>query len=121
MSDQQKVDALVRVRDGLRMAADAIDDYLQTFGPKEKQPGQKTAVNEETFTSLKFEPQQGQKIGAYDVAYKANNVQENWVQAFNILKEVNATIKARYRGSEYQFSYWLYGEGKIYRQKKKPT
>jgi hypothetical protein len=34
MSEHSKrIDALVRCRDGLRMAGDALDDYIQTFAP----------------------------------------------------------------------------------------
>lgn len=75
------------------------------------------AVKEETFNILKFEKQQGAKIGQYEVAYKANNIEDKWTQAYNILKQENATINSRYHGEAYQHSYWLYGEGKIYRQK----
>jgi hypothetical protein len=32
-----KIDALLRIRDGLRMAADAFDDLIQTYAPKEVQ------------------------------------------------------------------------------------
>jgi len=53
------------------------------------------AAKEETFTCLKFEPQQGAKIGLYEVAYKANNVEDKWTQAFNILRQSNATINSR--------------------------
>lgn len=76
-------------------------------------------VSEITFTILKWDPQQGAKIGPYDVAYKASNLVDKWTSAFNVLRQSNATIKNRYRGLDYQFSYWLYGEGKIYRQKLK--
>ena len=79
-----------------------------------------TAVSEETFTCLKFEEQRGAKLGEYSVAYKQNNLVDKWTSAFNILRQSNATIKTRYCGQNYQFSYWLYGEGKIYRQKLKP-
>ena len=78
------------------------------------------AVKEETFTILKFEPQQGAKIGLYDVAYKANNLMDKWNSAYNVLHASNATIKVRYYGPGYVHSYWLYQEGKIYRQKLKP-
>jgi hypothetical protein len=82
----------------------------------EKEPT--AAVSETTFTILKWDPQQGAKIGPYDVAYKPNNL-DKWNSAYNILHASNATIKARYYGQGYQFSYWLWGEGKIYRQKLK--
>jgi len=81
--------------------------------------GAAVAVREETFTILKFEKQQGARIGEYEVAYKANNVEDKWVPAFNILRQNNATINNRYHGKGYEFSYWLYGEAKIYRQKLK--
>jgi hypothetical protein len=34
MNDQQKVDALVRARDGLRQASDALDDLVQLLIPQ---------------------------------------------------------------------------------------
>jgi hypothetical protein len=113
--DRTQVEFLVKLRDAHTMAAEAVNDYLETFAPKEE----KTAVNEEIFSILKFEPQQGTKLGSYDVAYKANNPTDSWTQTFDILSKASATIQARYHGKDYQFSYWLYGEGKIYRQKLK--
>jgi len=74
------------------------------------------AVNEDTFTVLTFEKQHGNKIGEFQVAYKKNNVPEKFQRAFNILEKNNATISNRYCGGGYTFTYWLYGEGKIYRQ-----
>ena len=64
--------------------------------------------------ALKFEAQQGPNVGSYEVAYKANNPSE-WQNVFDVLSKSNATIQSRYHGKNYQFSYWLYGEGKIYR------
>jgi hypothetical protein len=75
------------------------------------------AVKEETFACLKFEPQKGARIGDYEVAYKEQNLQEHWNHAYNILRQANATINNRYYGEGYQHSYWLYGEGRIYRQR----
>lgn len=77
------------------------------------------AAKEETFTTLKWEDREGAKIGQYGVAYKPNNLQDKWSAAYNILRQNNATISSRYHGEGYQFSYWLYGEDKIYRQKLK--
>lgn len=74
------------------------------------------AVNEGTFTVLKFEKQHGNKIGDFEVAYKASNIPEKFERAHNVLEKNNATISNRYFGDGYAFSYWLYGEGKIYRQ-----
>ena len=59
------------------------------------------------------------KLGEYEVAYKQNNLSDKWQSAYNILRNSNATIKTRYTSEGYQFSYWLYGEDKIYRQKMK--
>jgi len=80
----------------------------------------KVSVKEETFLALAFEEQPGNKIGAYAVAYEKNNIPDKFQQAYNILKQNNATINHRYHGDAYTYSYWLYGEGKIYRQKLKP-
>ncbi len=78
---------------------------------------EKAAVLEETFTILKFEPQQGVKLGTYEVAYAPNNIPEKFNHAYDVLSKSNATIKNRYVGKCYAYSYWLYGSGKIYRQK----
>jgi hypothetical protein len=114
-----QIDFLVKMRDAACMIKDACEEQLEKLAP----PGVKqtsAAVKEETFNILKWDPQEGAKIGAYDVAYKASNLEDKWTQAFNILKQSNATIKSRYHGEGYAYSYWLYQEGKIYRQKLKP-
>lgn len=99
------------------MPADALNDYLETFAPKEEKP----VVNEETFLAHKFEPQQGIKLGVFEVSFKANSesTADKWQSAYDVLSKAHATIQERYRGQDYKFSYWLYGEGKIYRQKLK--
>jgi len=76
------------------------------------------AVLEETFNILKFDKQQGNRIGEFQVAYKKANILEKFQQAFNILNKNNATIRNRYHDDNYLFSYWIYTE-KIYRQKLK--
>jgi hypothetical protein len=78
---------------------------------------QTNAVQEITFTTLKFDPMKGEKLGDYEIAYKTNNIADKFESAYNVLRASNATIKDRYHGNGYQFSYWIYGEGKIYRQK----
>jgi hypothetical protein len=100
------------------MVKDACEEYLEKMAPGAAK--QAAAVKEETFNILKFEPQEGAKIGSYEVAYKANNIEDKWTQAYNILRQNNSTINSRYYGEGYQFSYWLYGENKLYRQKLKP-
>jgi hypothetical protein len=67
--------------------------------------------------------QQGSRIGDYETAAKADNDPVKWLSAQEILAEAKATIKDRYRGAGYQYSYWLYdsafAQEKIYRQKHK--
>lgn len=77
------------------------------------------AVAEETFNILKFDKQRGNRIGEFEVAYKKANIPEKFQQACNILNKNNAVIGDRYHGEGYAYSYWLYGQGKIYRQKLK--
>ena len=112
----KKVESLVKLRDAYAMASEALNEYIETLAP----PGVKepsAVVQETTFAILKFESQQGARIGEYEVAYKASNIEDKWQHALNILRNSNATIKDRYHGEDYQFGYWLYGQDKIYRQK----
>lgn len=99
------------------MASEALNEFIDTLAPKEAK--EKPTVPEEGLSSLKFEPQEGAKLGIFEVAYKTNNPADKWTKAFNILRSSNATIQERYHGKSYQFSYWLYCEDKIYRQKLK--
>ena len=117
----KQIEFLVKLRDASLMIADAANEYIYAMAPPEaKEKTQAATVQEATFTTLKFEPQQGAKLGQFEVAYKQNNLQDKWGSAYNILRNSNATIKDRYHGETYQHSYWLYGEDKIYRQKLKP-
>ncbi len=88
------------------------------FQTKPKPP---VAVLELTFNFLTFRAQEGAKLGEYEIAYKASNLEDKWQTAYNVLRNSNATIKERYYGEGYQFSYWLYGEDKIYRQRLNTT
>lgn len=118
----KQIEFLVKLRDASQMLADATKEYIESLAPPEaKETNNKTvAVHEINFTTLKFETQQGAKLGEYEIAYKANNIDDKWRPAYNILRNSNATIKDRYHGETYAYSYWLYGEDKIYRQKLKP-
>lgn len=107
--DRKQVEFLVKLRDAHTMAAEAVNDYLGTFAPKEEI----VIVNENTFLSLKFEPQQGMKLGSFEVAFGVNNTPaDKFKVAYEILNSAKATIKDRYHGNEYQFSYWLYVWGR---------
>ena len=80
---------------------------------------ERVAVLEESFSTLRFEAMKGDKLGDYEIAFKSGNIEGKWQSAYNVLAASNATIKERYHGAGYAFSYWLFGEGKIYRQRLK--
>lgn len=118
----QQAELLAKIRDACQMIADAANEFLNSMAPPE--PGLEkghAAVNELTFTTLKWDAQKGAQLGDFDVAYKASNIEDKWQHAFNILRSSNATIKERYHGPGYSYSYWVYGQDKIYRQKLTPT
>lgn len=120
MSSTQ-VEFLVKLRDSAQMLADAANEYLESLAPPGvKENKEPAAIQEATFAILKFEPQTGAKIGQYEVAYEANNLEDKWIHAHNVLRNSNAPIQNRYHGEGYEFAYWLYGENKIYRQTLKP-
>jgi hypothetical protein len=108
-------------RDAILDFANAIEaaavNLKHSLGVDCTQKQQHAAVVETTFSILKFESQKGTSLGEYEIAYKPNNIEDKFTQAYNILRVSNATIKDRYYGQGYGFSYWIYGEGKIYRQK----
>lgn len=92
-------------RDSAQYRKERIDEVLNQIGAAKgyedaKKSESATApkkepiatVPETTFTILKWDPQQGAKIGSYEVAYKANNVEDKWTSAFNILRQSNSTI-----------------------------
>lgn len=103
-------DFLDAVEAGIAVAKQRIKEAKKVLPKKET-----AAVAEQTFLCLKFEPQTGQKIGPYDVAYEPQNPPQNWTHAMNVLKANNSVIEKRYHGPGYKFSYWLFGEHKIYR------
>ena len=109
----------LKLRNACKMTADVANEYLEFIAASERKSESASAL-ELTFTMLRFEPQQGAKLGEYEVAQKTNNLPDKWNNAYNILKVNNASIKDRYHGEGYQYSYWLYVEDKIYRQKLKP-
>ena len=117
----KQVEFLVKLRDASQMMAEAANEYLETFAPTAvKEDKQTAAVQEITFSTLKFEVQQGAKLGEYEIAYKTGNLEDKWRSAYSILRNSNATIQNRYHGESYAYSYWLYGDDRIYRQKLKP-
>jgi hypothetical protein len=115
----KQTELALNLRDAIKIITDSANAYIEfTFDAEKKSSAE--AVSELTFTMLHFEAQQGAKLGEYEVACKASNSADKWSNAYNILKTSNATIKDRYHSEGYQYSYWLYVEDKIYRQKLKP-
>jgi len=111
---RELTDTLEQLARDLELAAVNINRILKPQARGERQPA---AVLEITFHTLRFEPVHGEKLGEYEIAYRASSIPDKFDYAYEILRASNATIKDRYHGSGYQFSYWIYGEGKIYRQK----
>jgi hypothetical protein len=114
----KQTELALNLRDAIKIITDSANAYIEFTAASEKKSPAK-AVSEQTFTILNFEPLQGAKLGEYEVAYPKGNVPDKWETAYYILKNNNATIKDRYHGEGYQYSYWLYVEYKIYRQKLK--
>jgi len=118
-----EIGLLILERDVSQYRVERIDELLNRIGEAkgfaeaEKKPP--TCVPEGTFTILKFEQQKGEKLGEFEVAHKSSNLPDKWAHAYAVLRQNNSTIKDRYHGPNYQFSYWLYGEDRIYRQKRK--
>ena len=115
--DRKQIEFLVKLRDGAQMIADSTNEFLESLVPSETQE-ERTAVIETTFTTLKFEPQKGEKLGAYETAYKKSNIPDKFQCAFNILSKSNAIISNRYYGTRYACGYWIYND-RIFRQKLK--
>ncbi len=113
---QRLGEMLAQIRSALQGAVEAIDAYINFLG-KPREPT--SFAKEETFTILKFEPAKGERLGEYEVAHKSSNLPDKWSDAYNILRQNNAVINSRYSGPNYYFSYWLYGENRIYRQRLK--
>jgi hypothetical protein len=119
-----EVSMLVIERDVAQFKMNAIDELLNKVGEVKgyTEAQQKTTgfVQEETFTTLKFEQAKGERLGEFEVSHRSSNLSDKWAHAYAVLRQNNSTIKDRYHGPNYKFSYWLYGEDRIYRQKRKP-
>lgn len=114
-NEEKILKILANFANNVEIAATSMkQEIAEAIGVKET-----TAVKEETFSILKYEKQQGNRLGEFEVAYQTHNIPEKWSHAYGILRRNNATINNRYHGTSYTYSYWLYGDGKIYRQKLK--
>lgn len=108
--DESVVGPLVELCNGIEALAVQLKHSLAPKGV--------LAVKEKTFDILKFEEQQGARIGAFEVASKKDNLPSKFEQAYNILHKNDATISNRYHGPAYVYSYWIY-RNSIYRQRQK--
>lgn len=113
--NEKVLEILVNFSDAIEAAAvDLKHRAAELMGVKET-----VAVKEEAFTILKWQKRQGAKIGDYETAHRRDCLPEQFNPAFNILSKSSATIASRYHGEGYIYVYWLYGSGKIYRQRRK--
>jgi hypothetical protein len=110
----KQVEFLVKLRDAAQMIADATNEYIDLLAPKVVK--QENAVPEGTFNGLKYQAKTGNKLGAYETATAQDNKGEAFKAAFEVLTKAVASIKDRYHGSGYVYSYWIYWET-IFRQK----
>ena len=123
-----EIQMLILEADSCRRKAEAIDELLNRIGQAKAQQDNgshktngaaKATLQELAFTALKWLPQEGGKIGPFETATKQDNDQVKFSTDYDELGKANATIKDRYHGPDYQHSYWLFGQDKIYRQKHK--
>lgn len=113
---------LIANRDIAAYEVERYDEILNKIGEvkgfAEAEKPKESGIDEKVFSCLKFEAQQGQKLGQYEIADKTKNLSEDWQKGYDILKKAGATIKDRAKGQT--FSFWLYGDfERIYRQKRR--
>jgi len=89
----------------LPLLADFTGARLAVSGSKKEPPA---TIPESTFSSLRYEDQKGEKLGDFQVAYRAQNSPDAWQHCFNILKANNASIKDSFHLEGYGFRYWIF-------------
>lgn len=119
--NSKQVEFLEKIRNAHLAFAKATNECIQSLAPPEiKKETKKPTLRETIFTELNFKCEEGPKIGVFEAAYLADNLQDKWNTAYNFLGIFGGTIKDRFYNEGYQYSYWLYKGPKIYRQKLKP-
>jgi len=114
VSEEKVLEILIDLCTALEAAAiDAKHRIAELTSAKEPQ-----AVREETFDILKFEPQTGSRLGQFEIAAKAKNLEDKFNHAFQILRQANAVIADPYHGPNYKHNYWTYQDA-IYRKVRK--
>jgi hypothetical protein len=102
MSDQQKVDALVRARDGLRQASDALDDLVQLLVPQNITKGSTELLF--NVSKIPWKPKQGDH-GPFELSDDYGNVDHQQLLAF-MEKHAGGAVTSE------GFYYWLFPDGK---------
>jgi hypothetical protein len=128
-----EISLLIIERDTAQFKKERIDELLNMVGaakgfedaerketPLEKPKEAKATLPELTFTILKWESQEGVKLGKYEVAHKGSNLVNQWQHAFNILRNNKAVINSRFHENGYTYGYWIFPEkypDRIFRKK----
>lgn len=115
--DEQTRTAIIEYAQTVEAAAAKLKQAIATLSLDSNTQG---TTNEAVFSALVFEKRTSPRLGEYEVAQKTANNQTAWEKALNVLEKCNAAISSRHHAEDYQYSYWLYGEDTIYRQKLKP-
>lgn len=68
----------------------------------------KAVLSEDTFNILRWVDEKGERLGDFQVAYKQQNLADNWLHAFNILKVNNSFIANRFHEKGYVYAYWIF-------------
>jgi len=124
--DEEKIErvlqAFLKVGDALESLGALGKDIKQLVGEIVGVSQSKQAsIGENVFQVLKWETGRGQRLGDFEVAYKAQNMPDRWQHAHNILKANNATIKDHFSPEGFTHYYWLYPDkydDRIFRKKR---
>ena len=102
-------DTLVTLRNCLSKMSIAINKELERRNP--------TKIVDESIFMMSYVDKTSPKLTDYQVAVREGN-EEKFDYALKILKEAFAKIDNRYHGTNYNHSYWIFGNPeRIYRQK----
>jgi hypothetical protein len=111
-----EVALLILERDISQYRVERCDELLNQVGEAKGFGETRPTVKEDTFTVLKFESVKSERLQGLEAAHKLHNVEQNWTHAYGVLKAANAVINSRYHGEGYEFTYWIYGTDRIFRQ-----
>lgn len=119
MHDEGISEALDLFCEAMENAVQVLKQALAKIPKEQAQAG----LSEEAFNLLKWESQKGERLGNFEVAFRASNLPDKWNHAFNILRANNATIKNHFAHEGFAYHYWLYldkYQDRIFRKRKEP-